>query len=44
MQIDDLTSLEFIGLLTGILGILMISLTAFLGIVLSIRDTYESED
>ena len=44
MQIDDLTSLEFIGILTGILGILMISLMAFLGIVLSIRDTYESED
>lgn len=38
MNIDDLTGIQFIGLLTGILGLLMIGIVGFLAIILLIRE------
>jgi len=37
-MIDDLTDLEFIGLVTGSLGLLMVFIVLFLAILLSTRE------
>lgn len=38
MNIDDLSALQFIGLSTGLLGLLMIAIVLFLAILLATRE------